>query len=55
MPASRSPRIGAFLSHIACDQEKQAVMPLLVLVVMAISYLTRPHERRILEAPAAVR
>jgi hypothetical protein len=47
--------IGAFFSHLASGQQKEAMMPLIALVIMAISYLLRPPLRRILEAPAAVR
>lgn len=47
--------IGAFFSHLASGQHKEAVMPLAALVIMAISYLLRPPPRRILEAAAAVR
>jgi hypothetical protein len=47
--------LGAFFSHLASGQQRQAVMPLLALVLMAISYLLRPPMRRILEAAAAVR
>jgi hypothetical protein len=46
--------IGAFLSHLASGQGDEAVMPLVTLVIMAISYLLRPPQRRILEAAAAV-
>jgi uncharacterized membrane protein YphA (DoxX/SURF4 family) len=47
--------IGAFFSHLASGQPREAVMPIVVLIVMAISYLLRPPMRRILEAAAAVR
>jgi|SRR5665213_3243755 len=47
--------IGAFFSHLASGQAKQAAMPLVALVIMAISYLLRPPQRRILEAAAAGR
>ena len=47
--------IGAFFSHLATGQQREAVMPFLALVVMAFSYLLRPPLRRILEAAAAVR
>jgi uncharacterized membrane protein YphA (DoxX/SURF4 family) len=45
--------IGAFFSHLASGQQKEAVMPAVALVVMAISYFLRPPQRRILEAPSA--
>jgi uncharacterized membrane protein YphA (DoxX/SURF4 family) len=47
--------IGAFFSHLATGQEREAAMPAVVLIVMAVSYLLRPPMRRILEAAAAVR
>lgn len=47
--------IGAFFSHLASGQLREAAMPVLALLVMAISYLLRPPMRRILEAAAAVR
>ena len=47
--------IGAFLSHLSSGQQKEAIMPLLAMVILAISYLLRPPPRRILEAAAAVR
>jgi hypothetical protein len=46
--------IGAFFSHLASGQTKESVMPLVALVIMVISYLLRPPQRRILEAAAAV-
>jgi len=47
--------LGAFFSHIASGQRHEAAMPMVMLVVMAISYLLRPPLRRILEAAAVVR
>lgn len=47
--------IGAFFSHLASGQQREAAVPLLAMLVMAISYLLRPPMRRILEAAAAVR
>jgi DoxX-like family len=47
--------LGAFFSHLASGQQKEAAMPLVALVIMAVSYLLRPPRRRILEAPSAVR
>jgi hypothetical protein len=47
--------LGASLSHLASGQQNAAAMPLVALVIMAISYLLRPPQRRILEAAAAVR
>jgi hypothetical protein len=46
---------GAILSHLAVGQRGAAVFPLAALILMAISYLMRPPQRRILEAAAAVR
>jgi hypothetical protein len=42
--------IGAFFSHLASGQQKQALMPLVALVIMAISYFLRPPQRCIVEA-----
>jgi hypothetical protein len=42
--------IGAFFSHVASGQHKEAVMPLVALVIMAISYYLRPPERCIVGA-----
>jgi len=47
--------IGAFFSHLASGQVHEAAIPIVALLVMAISYLLRPPMRRILEAAAAVR
>ena len=47
--------IGAFFSHSASGQHREAAMPLVALAIMAVSYLLRPPQRRILEAAAAVR
>jgi hypothetical protein len=47
--------IGAFFSHLASGQQREAALPIAVLIVMAASYLLRPPMRRILEAAAAVR
>jgi uncharacterized membrane protein YphA (DoxX/SURF4 family) len=47
--------IGAFFSHLAAGQTNEAAKPVVVLLIMAISYLLRPPFRRILEAAAAVR
>jgi uncharacterized membrane protein YphA (DoxX/SURF4 family) len=47
--------IGAFFSHLASGQQREAAMPLVALFILATSYLLRPPLRRILEAAAAVR
>jgi uncharacterized membrane protein YphA (DoxX/SURF4 family) len=47
--------VGAFSSHLASGQTREAALPIIALMVMAISYLLRPPMRRILEAAAAVR
>lgn len=39
--------IGACWSHLAVGQEKALLMPLLALVVLAVSYFLRPDERRV--------
>lgn len=44
--------LGALFSHLASGQQKEAVMPVLVLIVLVISYLLRPPGRRLIEAPA---
>ncbi len=38
--------IGAFLSHLAVGDTKDAVAPLVSLVLLAASYLLRPADRR---------
>ena len=43
--------LGAAASHVANDQEKESVAPVVSLLVLAASYLTRSPERRALEAP----
>ena len=35
--------IGAFFSHLASGQTKEAVMPVICLVVMLVSYTLRPY------------
>jgi uncharacterized membrane protein YphA (DoxX/SURF4 family) len=47
--------IGAFFSHVAMGQSNEAARPVVVLLILAVSYLLRPPTRRILEAAAAVR
>jgi hypothetical protein len=42
---------GAFFSHLASAQQKEALMPIFALVVLALSYLLRPPSRRLIEAP----
>ena len=44
--------LGATASHLAQGQEKEAAGPLVSLAVLAASYLTRPPERKALEAPS---
>lgn len=43
--------IGAMFSHISSGQHSRALMPLIALVVLAVSYLLRPSSRRSFEAP----
>jgi DoxX-like family len=43
--------IGALCSHLASGQQKAALMPVVVLIVLVISYLLRPPGRRLIEAP----
>ena len=45
--------LGAAASHAAKGEDKEAVAPLGSLAVLAASYLTRPPERKIPEAPHA--
>ena len=40
--------IGAAASHLAKGHDKEAVGPLVTLLVLAASYVTRPPERRVL-------
>jgi hypothetical protein len=47
--------VGAFFSHVAMGQSNEAAKPVVVLLILAVSYLLRPPFRRILEAAAAVR
>jgi hypothetical protein len=47
--------IGAFFSHLASGQPRESAGPIIVLIIMAVSYLLRPPLRRILEAAAVVR
>jgi uncharacterized membrane protein YphA (DoxX/SURF4 family) len=47
--------IGAFFSHLASGHAQEAGRPVVVILIMAVSYLLRPPFRRILEAAAAVR
>ena len=42
--------IGATASHLAKGHEKEAVGPLVTLLVLAASYVTRPPERKVLPA-----
>jgi uncharacterized membrane protein YphA (DoxX/SURF4 family) len=46
--------IGACASHLAMGQGKEAVSPVIALVLLAISYLLRPATRRIAAAPPAL-
>lgn len=39
--------IGAALSHLASGQSMAAVMPVISLLVLAVSYATRPADRRL--------
>lgn len=39
--------IGAFISHLACGQNAQALAPAISLILLAISYLLRPASRRL--------
>ena len=43
--------IGAFVSHLAAGQNSQAVAPVVMFVLLAISYVLRPATRRNLQAP----
>jgi hypothetical protein len=39
--------IGAFISHLAMNQNQEAIMPVIAFVVLAISYFMRPASRRL--------
>lgn len=43
--------LGAAGSHLAKGKEEEAAAPLVSLAVLAASYLTRPAERKTVEAP----
>lgn len=45
--------LGAAGSHAAKEQEKEVAAPLISLAVLVASYLTRPPERRTVQAPHA--
>ena len=45
--------LGAAASHVAEDKEQEAIAPVMSLLTLAASYLTRPADRRPLEAPHA--
>ena len=45
--------LGAAGSHLAKGEEDRAAAPMISLAVLAASYLTRPPERTVLEAPHA--
>ena len=44
--------LGAAASHTAAGQEKEAVAPVVSLLTLVASYLARPVDRRVAEAPA---
>jgi hypothetical protein len=46
--------IGAFLSHMASGQTKEAIMPVVALAIMAVSDVLRPQSRKIAELDIAV-
>ncbi len=46
--------IGAFASHFAMGQSKEAVAPIVMLVLLAVSYLLRPASRRNVQTPPAL-
>jgi hypothetical protein len=43
--------IGAFFSHLAMNQQKMLMLPLVSMIVLAISYLLRPASRRAMAMP----
>ena len=45
--------LGAAASHVAQDKDEEAIAPVLSLLVLAASYLTRPADRRAPAAPPA--
>lgn len=46
--------VGAIISHLASGQKREAMMPIVALVIMSLSYLLRPPFRRIVEAAAVL-
>jgi uncharacterized membrane protein YphA (DoxX/SURF4 family) len=46
--------IGAFVSHLAVGQDKEAIAPVIALVLLAISYVLRPATRRNVQAPVTL-
>lgn len=45
--------LGASASHLAKRQGKEALAPLVSLAILAVSYLTRPEQRRAADSPHA--
>lgn len=43
--------LGASASHLAKQHEKEAVAPLMLLTILAASYLTRPQNRSLAASP----
>jgi hypothetical protein len=39
--------IGAFMSHLAVGQQKEALMPVIALILLGLSYHLRPASRRL--------
>jgi hypothetical protein len=39
--------IGAFISHLTMNQNQEALMPVVALALLAISYFLRPASRRV--------
>jgi hypothetical protein len=39
--------IGAFVSHVAINQSREAIMPVIALLLLVASYFTRPLSRRL--------
>ena len=43
--------VAALVSHLACGQHPQAIAPVVIFGLLAVSYYLRPASRRIVETP----
>jgi hypothetical protein len=46
--------LGAIMSQLASGQKREVTMPIVALIIIALSYLLRPPLRRIVEAAAVL-